>query len=307
MTHIDLGGGKWTDGNGGMHAGSDSTPAPSPTYSKTCLITFTTSSGALLVKESTIYYRTDKGSTVKAAMDADRDDYRIIQVIPGSDELRFVGYKVKGDPSGIVYICDINFKDDPTNKKMNIYNYVLNEDTVFEAYFENASESISTPTPTPTASVTPTPAAVPTNKPDTASKPTPSVTPTNNPSKDNNEVKNGDVVTVSGSRYIITGKDTAAYKEPVKKNKKSITIPASIKISGTTYKITAIKENAFKGCKKLKKITIKSTKLKTVGKNAFKGINKKAVFRVPKKKYKKYKKFFKSKTGYKKTMKIKKK
>lgn len=307
MTHIDLGNGTWTDGNGGYYTDGESTPAPSPTDSKTCLITFTTSSGELLVKRSTIYYRADKGSSVKDTMDADRDDYRIIQVTPGSDDLQFVGYKVKGDSSGIVYICDINFKDDPTNKKMNIYNYTLNEDTVFEAYFENASESVSTPTPTPTASVKPTPSAVPTNIPDAASRPTPKKEPTNSPSGGNNKVQTGDVITESGSLYIITGNNTAAYKECVIKNKKSITIPASIKVRGTIYKITEIKPNAFKGCKKLKKITIKTTKLKTVGKNAFKGINKKAVFRVPKKKYKKYKKLFKSKTGYKKTMKIKKK
>ena len=307
MTHIDLGNGTWTDGNGGYYTDGESTPAPSPTDSKICLLTFTTSSGELLVKRSTIYYRTDKGSSVKDTMDADRDDYRIIQVTPGSDDLQFVGYKVKGDPSGIVYICDIDFKDDPTNKKMNIYNYILNEDTIFEAYFENASESVSTPTPTPSASVKPTPSAVPTNIPDTASRPTPKKEPTNSPSGGYSKVQIGDVITEFGSIYIITGNNTAAYKECVKKNKKSITIPASIKVRGTIYKITEIKPNAFKGCKKLKKITIKTTKLKTVGKNAFKGINKKAVFRVPKKKYKKYKKLFKSKTGYKKTMKIKKK
>ncbi len=307
MTHIDLGDGRWADGKGGIHTDGESTPAPSPTDSKICLLTFTTSSGELLVKRSTIYYRADKGSSVKDTMDADRDDYRIIQVTPGSDDLQFVGYKVKGDPSGIVYICDIDFKDDPTNKKMNIYNYILNEDTIFEAYFENASENVSTPTPTPTASVKPTPSAVPTNIPDTASRPTPKKEPTNSPSGGYSKVQIGDVITEFGSIYIITGNNTAAYKECVIKNKKSITIPASIKVRGTIYKITEIKPNAFKGCKKLKKITIKTTKLKTVGKNAFKGINKKAVFRVPKKKYKKYKKLFKSKTGYKKTMKIKKK
>lgn len=75
-----------------------------------------------------------------------------------------------------------------------------------------------------------------------------------------------------------------------------ITIPA---------KVTKIGTKAFYGCKKLKQITIKSKKLKTVGKSAIKGINKKAILKVPKSKKAKYKKLFKSKTGFKKTMKIK--
>ena len=65
-------------------------------------------------------------------------------------------------------------------------------------------------------------------------------------------------------------------------------------------------KNAFNNCKNLKNIVIKSTTLKSVGKNAIKGISKKAVIKAPKKQLKAYKKLFAKKTGYKKTMKIKK-
>ena len=41
-------------------------------------------------------------------------------------------------------------------------------------------------------------------------------------------------------------------------------------------------------CKKLRKITIKSAKLKSAGKNAFKGTAAKLVIKVPKSKYKSY-------------------
>ena len=61
--------------------------------------------------------------------------------------------------------------------------------------------------------------------------------------------------------------------------------------------VASIGKQAFSGCKKLKKITIKSAKLKSssIGKNAFKGTAKKLTFKVPKKKYKAYKKFLKKK------------
>ena len=113
------------------------------------------------------------------------------------------------------------------------------------------------------------------------------------------------------------------------KKKTSITIPDYIMINGVKCKVTSIEkkalykgkklkkitigknvqiiaDNAFNGCKNLKSITIKSTILKKVGKNAIKGIHKKATIKVPKKQYKQYKKLFSKKTGFKKSMKIKK-
>lgn len=142
-------------------------------------------------------------------------------------------------------------------------------------------------------------------------------------------VKNGSKVTVSGSTYKVTStknKTVSFYKG--KADAKNVSVPKTVKIQGKTYKVTAISANAFKdnkklasvtvgsnvttigskafyGCKNLKRITVKSTKLKSVGKNALKGIHKKAVVKVPKSKLTKYKKLFKGK-GQKKTVKIKK-
>ena len=69
---------------------------------------------------------------------------------------------------------------------------------------------------------------------------------------------------------------------------KKIVIPASVNKIG---------KQAFFGCKKLKSVTIETTKLnnKKVGAKAFKGTNKKATFKVPKKKLSAYKKLLKSK------------
>lgn len=78
----------------------------------------------------------------------------------------------------------------------------------------------------------------------------------------------------------------------------SITLPKSIDELG---------KNAFYGCKKLRTITIQANSVVDVADNAIKGISKKAVIKVPKKLVKGYKKELGKKTGYKKTMKIKKK
>lgn len=143
-------------------------------------------------------------------------------------------------------------------------------------------------------------------------------------------VKKGDVRTVDNGIYKVTSTSvkSVSYIGCKKKSVKSVKIPNSIKLDGKTYKVTAIASNALKnkkklqrvtiglnvtilgknafwGCKNLQKIVINSKKIKTIKKNALKGITKKAVIKTPKSKTKKYKKLFTSKTGYKKTMKIK--
>lgn len=147
-------------------------------------------------------------------------------------------------------------------------------------------------------------------------------------------VKKNGTYLVGNYKYKITnakldGKGTVTVVGGKSKAQKSVKLGATVKIGGKNFKITVVGKNAFKGykkltsvtigknvskiesgafqqCAKLKKIKISSTTLKSVGKNAIKGINKKAVIQCPKKKLAKYKKLFKSSTGYKKTMKIKK-
>lgn len=127
--------------------------------------------------------------------------------------------------------------------------------------------------------------------------------------------------TKTNSKYVVTSKKskTVQYSGAIKKNTSTASIPATVKIDGVTYKVTSIQTNAFRnnkkikkiiigsnikkigknafyGCKNLKSITIRSTKLteKMVGGNAFKGIDRKAVIKVPKEKYKIYQKLLKS-------------
>ena len=176
------------------------------------------------------------------------------------------------------------------------------------------------PTPTPTPEPTPTPTPTPTPE-----KPT--VAP----------AKKGATLTVS-SKKIKVKVTSSSKKNPTvtitkftDKKAKKLTIPATVKVKGVTYKVTAISDKAFKGnkklttvtigsnvtkigkeafsgCKNLKKITVTAGKLKTISKNAFKGINKKATITVKGTKKAKtvLKKQLKKKSiGYVKTWKIK--
>ena len=130
--------------------------------------------------------------------------------------------------------------------------------------------------------------------------------------------KAGTVYIIAGNQYRITkvGAEVSLIKTNSKA--KSINIPATIKVSGITYKVTTIAKKAFKQNKKLQSITVsanvkkignnaffkcpslKTVNLKTVlltsktaSKKAFKGANKKLVIKVPKKVKKSYKKIFK--------------
>ena len=170
-----------------------------------------------------------------------------------------------------------------------------------------AQDTKGTPTPTASPSMTPAPSTTPSNTKATLSP-----------------AAVGTTVKDKTASYKVVSADkkqpTVTYTKAIKKNVSSVTVPDKIKVNGVTCQvksiapkafannkklkkitigknITSIGKQAFAGCKKLKKITIKSAKLKSssIGKNAFKGTAKKLTVKVPKKKYKAYKKFLKKK------------
>ena len=87
-------------------------------------------------------------------------------------------------------------------------------------------------------------------------------------------VKKGTKKTVGKLKYKVTavsGKTgKAAVIGPKSKTSTTVSIPATIKISGTTLKVTAVGKNAFKKMKKLKKVTI-GKNVTAIGANAFYG------------------------------------
>ena len=137
-----------------------------------------------------------------------------------------------------------------------------------------------------------------------------------NTEKNTNSASDSKTLQVNGVNYKITSKNTVAYKAPKNKNIKSVKIPEKVTINGKSYKVTSISNDALKNCKKLKEVTVgknintigsnafrncknlkkivfKTKSLKKIGSNAFKGINSNAKFKLPGKKYAKYKKMIK--------------
>lgn len=132
------------------------------------------------------------------------------------------------------------------------------------------------------------------------------------------KAKTGTTFTYKEKKYKVTGTSTVAFNGIASTKTTSVTIPATVKYGGKTFKVTSISGSALKnktkvtsvtigtnvktigasafyGCENLKVITIKSTKLSTVGKNAFKGIYAKAMIKVPESKLSSYKKLLKDK------------
>ena len=130
----------------------------------------------------------------------------------------------------------------------------------------------------------------------------------------------GEIFKVKGNTYRLTsnGASPAATLVKASKKKAKITVPASVKKNGVAVSVTAIGSNAFKnrkkvrtvvigknvqqigknafaGCEKLRKITVKTKTLRMVGKNALRGISSRAVVKVPKKSLKRYQKLFRNK------------
>lgn len=78
----------------------------------------------------------------------------------------------------------------------------------------------------------------------------------------------GKTVTSGKNSYKVTKQGTAVAFVKTKSKSKTITIPATVKVGNTTYKVTSIAANALKGNKKLTKVTI-GKNVTSIGKGAF--------------------------------------
>lgn len=212
---------------------------------------------------------------------------------------KFVEWNTMADGSGVTYIPGDRF-------------YIKDNVTLYAIWGDEPQKPEATATKAPDVTpATSTPTAVPEDK------------------GDNSSAQVGSTYSIKKAKYKVTSSNKVTYMETTDKKSKKVTIPATVVIKGKTYKVTAVGGNVCKSNKKvtqviigknvtviapkafykiktLKSIKFKSVKITKIGKNAFKGINKKAVFRVPKKAKKKYKSKLNKKSGFvKKTMKIK--
>ncbi|MCI9077732.1 MAG: leucine-rich repeat protein [Lachnospiraceae bacterium] len=184
------------------------------------------------------------------------------------------------------------------------------------------------PTAVPEASGSPQESAIPevsaapveTVAPEVSGTPVPGETESTK-----NNIKKGTKTVDKKSKAIYkvtkTGKNkTAEYIESTKQKPVNVTIPNSVKINGSVYKVTSVGADAFKnnkklksvqigknvisigkkafyGCKKLRTITVRTNKLKSasIGKNAFGNGFSSPQVKAVKSKWKLYKKIFQAK------------
>ena len=78
-----------------------------------------------------------------------------------------------------------------------------------------------------------------------------------------------DTASVSGGKYKLNhAEKTAVLTAPADKATETLTVPATVKVNGTAYKVTGIAASACREMPKLKKLTV-GKNVKTIGKIAF--------------------------------------
>ena len=262
-------------------------------------------SGSLPYKEDQDYYFFSIANTNAAGGDAPWNDMLKNKQIPVPTESIEITFTITGLKDALQDLLDGNYVNPETGEKVDpdeLGDYVEDIEEGIEESTGTGSGTGTGPTPTPTIPAgdnpTPTPTApsgsnpTPTPTAPAGSNPTP--TPTTAP------VKKGDTTKDKVATYAVSNvnkKEVTVKSVPASTKKaKKITIPATVKINGVSYKVTAIGKNAFKGakaktivlgknittiekaafanCKNLQSLKVNS-KLKKVAKGAFKGCKKK--------------------------------
>lgn len=151
---------------------------------------------------------------------------------------------------------------------LNSLKNTTDDDKTFDETEELPENPNATPAPTEIPSAEPS--MEPTEKPSAVPSEMPAET--KEPEQSEDAFKVGTLAKKDGNTYKITS-DGKVSLNSAKKNIKSITIPAAIKISEKTFKVVSIGKNAFKNNKKLVSVTI-GKNITKVESNAFKGCTK---------------------------------
>lgn len=89
------------------------------------------------------------------------------------------------------------------------------------------------------------------------------------------DLKLNEKITSGGATYQVVDSSSKSvqYYSLSKKSATTVTVPATVSFNGVEYKVTSVRKNAFKNCKKLKKVTV-GKNVTTIGSNAFYGCKK---------------------------------
>ncbi|MCR5418075.1 MAG: leucine-rich repeat protein [Lachnospiraceae bacterium] len=225
----------------------------------------------------------------RAGKDADYDTFGDFEIVNKTDEYTFYAYRY--DKALILKAYEEYQKLSDKQKKA-FDTYFKDRRDVLLAGYEKATEGQAKP-----------PAVA--DKQDVTSSQT-----------NDTQTSVGSKTTVQGAEYQVVAEGQVKYNKPTDQKKSSYTVPATVKVGNKTMKVTVFDTKAMKGCskmkrltvgknvtkivgkglngkKKLKKVTIKSTKITKVDKGAFKNLAKGAKIYLPKKMKTKYKKLFK--------------
>lgn len=249
-----------------------------------------------------------------------------LSTLPGNFDINFASNWCGGNINGNILIF---------TERVVTYTYDMGKgmNEIFTLIASNYNENTTESKPSSPSEEEPQPAVPDAKDPETV-KPAVPQNPASSgagESSDRGQLTAGMTVTdtKTKSAYTVSGSTadgyTVTYVRPSTKNVKNVTIPSVVTVNGVSCKVTSIAANAFKGqkklkkvtiggnvtsigkkaffgCKNLKKIVIKSKKLKKVQAKAFAKINQKAKIKVPKNKKKAYSKILKKNTGINKKM-----
>lgn len=136
------------------------------------------------------------------------------------------------------------------------------------------SEPTESPAARPTVEPTENPSLIPTKEPVLTSEPKGTAAPMASPVPDRGlvsvpvEIENNSVQVIKNIRYKIKDNNNVEVTGAAKKELKKFHIPDTVRIRDRLYKVTGIQNKAFKGMKKLQKVSI-GNYVKAVGNEAF--------------------------------------
>lgn len=179
------------------------------------------------------------------------------------------GYKINGD-NNTTYIHDYIIKESYINKEntKNLFEYVVNEDVVFNVQWEKLSSDESE-----SDNKQEEKKQADNNKEDAKTDNLSVNTGDSDNSTTNDVIKDysvGETATDNGNNYMVGADATVTYISSEDTALSTVAIPDTVNLNGKEYKVTDVAEGSFSYNDNLKSVTI-GANVKTIGKDAYAG------------------------------------